>query len=291
MSYYNPIQKEKFIASLDNKKFISNCKSSFKKTKAIEEELGKDLSEFNKDEILYMYKNTGYSYGTLATNRYVFMRYTDYVGKVNFYSMVSPKELRDCATEMICLSLGDLREITSKYVNDVDKAIVYLFFFGLSAYEISTVNEDKIYDKYLFLTRCTVELPYEVIALIKSACNCYTYKYFESDIRRSTSNPLDPYSKYMLKKRLAESDMDGNVTSMLSQRLDGLCKRTKSKKFNMVDLRRSGVVYHLRELQKAKGCDVDELFHDPAIGKNMEQYNYTSAVGVFKHMFKGYLNG
>ena len=137
---YGDDQKEAFIEEYLRSKVVASTSlyAIFKKTERFERNLDKDVSEFNKEEILYMLKCFhSKSVNSLLNSVVILKHYSRWVTGVigqNDYELISKKDV-NCLVDRdanILITREDLDEIEANLLNWSDKAIVELLWEGIA---------------------------------------------------------------------------------------------------------------------------------------------------------------
>lgn len=144
---YGDDQKEKFIEEYLRSKVVASTSlyAIFKKTEKFEEKLDKDVSEFNKDEILLMLKSFhSKSINSLLNYIVILKHYSRWVtGTVgqNDYELISKKDVENLVDKnaSVLITREDLDEIEENLLNWSDKAIVELLWEGIAGKNMSDI--------------------------------------------------------------------------------------------------------------------------------------------------------
>ena len=144
---YGDDQKEKFIEEYLRSKVVAltSLYAIFKKTEKFEEKLDKDVSEFNKDEILLMLKSFhSKSINSLLNYIVILKHYSRWVtGTVgqNDYELISKKDVENLVDKnaSVLITREDLDEIEENLLNWSDKAIVELLWEGIAGKNMSDI--------------------------------------------------------------------------------------------------------------------------------------------------------
>ena len=137
---YENDQKEAFIEEYLRSKIVASTSlyAIFKKTERFEQDLEKDVSEFNKEEILRMLKSFRSKSINSLLNYVVILKHysrwmTGVVGQ-NAYELIGKKDVEKLVDKNanILLTREDLDEIEESLLNWTDKAIVELLWEGIA---------------------------------------------------------------------------------------------------------------------------------------------------------------
>ena len=137
---YGDEQKEAFIEEYLRSKIVASTSlyAIFKKTERFEQDLDKDASEFNKDEILRMLKSfRSKSVNSLLNYVVILKHYSRWVTGVvgqNDYELIGKKDVENLVDKdaNILLTREDLDEIEVNLLNWTDRAIVELLWEGVA---------------------------------------------------------------------------------------------------------------------------------------------------------------
>lgn len=152
---YGDDQKEAFIKEYLRSKIVASTSlyAIFKKTERFEQDLCKDVSEFNKDEILHMLKSFRSKSVNSLLNYVVILKHysrwtTGVIGQ-NDYELIGKKDVEGLIDRNanVLLTREDLDEIETNLLNWSDKAIVELLWEGIagpSMKEIYNFSKDNV---------------------------------------------------------------------------------------------------------------------------------------------------
>lgn len=137
---YGDDQKEAFIEEYLRSKVVASTSlyAIFKKTERFEQDLEKDVSEFNKEEILRMLKSfRSKSVNSLLNYVVILKHYSRWMMGVigqNDYELIGKKDVESLVDKNanILLTRDDLDEIEANLLNWTDKAIVELLWEGIA---------------------------------------------------------------------------------------------------------------------------------------------------------------
>ena len=144
---YGDDQKEAFIEEYLRSKIVASTSlyAIFKKTEGFEQDLCKDVSEFNKDEILRMLKSfRSKSVNSLLNYVVILKHYSRWVTGVvgqNAYELIGKKDV-ECLIDKdanILLTREDLDEIEENLLNWTDRAIVELLWEGIAGFSMKEI--------------------------------------------------------------------------------------------------------------------------------------------------------
>lgn len=143
--YYNEEVKSEFIRDYLRSKVVAATSLSglFNKTEMFETQLGKDCSQFTKDEILNMYRQFNAKSAKVLENYTVYLKhYTAfrlYHGQINTeneYLNLTKDIIKSCLDsdiqKQMFLSREQLDDIENELLNYTDKAIVEALWHGIS---------------------------------------------------------------------------------------------------------------------------------------------------------------
>lgn len=137
---YGDDQKEAFIEEYLRSKVVASTSlyAIFRKTERFEQNLDKDVSEFNKEEILNMLKSFRSKSVNSLLNYVVILKHysrwtTGVVGQ-NDYELIGKKDVESLVDKNanVLLTREDLDEIEENLLNWTDRAIVELLWEGIA---------------------------------------------------------------------------------------------------------------------------------------------------------------
>lgn len=137
---YGDDQKEAFIEEYLRSKVVASTSlyAIFRKTKRFEQDLDKDVSEFNKEEILHMLKSFRSKSVNSLLNYVVILKHysrwtTGVVGQ-NDYELIGKKDVESLVDKNanVLLTREDLDEIEENLLNWTDRAIIELLWEGIA---------------------------------------------------------------------------------------------------------------------------------------------------------------
>lgn len=140
---YNKEQKEGFCKDYLRSRVIvkTSLYGFFNKISSYEEELGKDVVNFSREEALDMYRwiksrsiYTLMNDNTILKAYYAWVKYYHGIANENAYEQISIDDLRECVNRQASklLSREEITEIEDRLLNWSDKAIVELLFLGVA---------------------------------------------------------------------------------------------------------------------------------------------------------------
>lgn len=137
---YGDDQKEAFIEEYLRSKVVASTSlyAIFRKTERFEQDLDKDVSEFNKEEILHMLKSFRSKSVNSLLNYVVILKHysrwtTGVVGQ-NDYELIGKKDVESLVDKNanVLLTREDLDEIEENLLNWTDRAIIELLWEGIA---------------------------------------------------------------------------------------------------------------------------------------------------------------
>lgn len=145
---YGNDQKEAFIEEYLRSKIVAltSLYAVFKKTEDFEQDLNKDVSEFSKEEILYMLKCfRSKSVNSLLNYVIILKHYSRWVTGVvgqNDYELISKKDVIPLVNKdaNILITREELDEIEVNLLNWTDKAIVELLWEGIAGPNMKEIH-------------------------------------------------------------------------------------------------------------------------------------------------------
>lgn len=143
--YYNEEAKAEFIKDYMRSRIVAatSLSGTFNKTALFENELGKDCSQFTRQEILDMYKQFGArsvnvlgNYNVYLKSYTALMSYKRKINNENAYESINKEDLKQCLDpkilRQIYITREQLDDIENELLNYTDKAIVEALWHGIS---------------------------------------------------------------------------------------------------------------------------------------------------------------
>lgn len=188
---YKEVQKEEFISYYLRSRVISENtpRTIFAFTESFEQEKGKDVSIFTKEEILDMLAEKKYRSVYTVQNAIVLLKhYTEYIkytGKEivsqNYYKDITKIEMQNCLDsnkiKSILLTRDDVDEIQSNMLNYTDKAILECLFCGIAGpcltdlTSLNIKNVNKKGDQIRLPSGTLIPISQKLCDLLKKAFN------------------------------------------------------------------------------------------------------------------------
>ena len=148
---YNETLKKRYLETRNEGNPITHILTHpFEKSAATEEKLGKDLCNFNEEEIMNLYKHyNSRSWDTLRVLNSIYAMYTQYTIEkgfsndcINHYNNISTEELLvQCVNKNNfrkgIITRDQLRKIASEMINPYEAFMVYALFEGIRGKECS----------------------------------------------------------------------------------------------------------------------------------------------------------
>lgn len=160
--YYNEEAKAEFIKDYMRSRIVAATSLSgiFNKTEHFENDLGKDCSQFTKNEILNMYKQFGAKSVNVLGNYNVYLKsytglmlYKKKINNENAYESITKDDLKQCldmdVLKQIYITREQLDDIENELLNYSDKAIVEALWHGISGksmIDLTSLNERMFVD-------------------------------------------------------------------------------------------------------------------------------------------------
>lgn len=289
---FNQDLKIEFMNSIKNINAKSVYGFLFQSTEGKEEELGKDLYTFTKQEALGLLSSYELMLPALSSKKSSISKYVDWCvsirGGINYFSTITSSDMRKISIDPPkYLNLLDVDNLAQKLKNSSDRLILYLFFYGLDSHELSKIRTQHIDFKNntLYTKERIIKLPRYILDLIVDSCETYRY-YNENEKVRATCFPLSTSDNSPIKPR---AQSPNKALDTIEQRIRGKLIRirqiTGNDQINRHYLRDSGIIYHIKQVMKWNNLDEDEVFKGNWLDSLREQYKirYTNRNLKFKY--------
>lgn len=283
---YNNEVKKRYIEEKESKDILAPgfLAKTFAKTKDFEEEFGKDVYDWTKDEVLkyYKYLNTPSQY-TLNTLTATLKVYTQWcvqngIATQNHYVEITTDEILSCVNEEIAgegiLTRDELLKITEDLPNWSDRFIMLALFEnvrGIDFVEISNARVDAINgNKIRLCTGREIEISDELrIAAVESAKAEDYYPLTEKQGRVLTfaHNP-DLIIKEFPQANTSNEHVRGRrIYERLVRALGYL---GVGKKISTTSLVESGRIWYIKNELKRYDISFEDYMISPALRNKME---------------------
>lgn len=290
---YNKDLKNKFIESISNNQSKELYRFLFQSTEKMETENGKDLYLFNKEEALKLFSSYELLLPALSAKKSAISRYVDWntllYGGINYFSIITADDLRKVS---VCpptyLNLSDVDKLAAGLKNSCDKIVLYLFFYGIDAHELSKIRTQHIdlKNNTLYTKERRIVVPRYILDLIIDSCETYRY-YSENDNIRTLCYPLSLQDNSPIKPR-AQAKNRGldTVEHRIRDKMVRIRKLTGNGKISRQYLRDSGIIYHIKKIMEINNLDEEEVFTGDWLDSVKYQYKIKYSNRNLKFKYK-----
>ena len=280
--FYNPDLKEKFLNQY-SKDTARNYYYALRKSRELEEEKGKDLCNFNYedlDELFYSFRVK--SMTAIQSNASIIRKYLDFcieqgynetminIAEVfdSFLGKNIEKYINKVADKKKILSYDEVWELCDMCVNAQDAVVFALLFEGVKGENLKELSNLRVDDVDFENKTLTVDRDGEnvlkisdrTMELIKEAINQEIYSKgnggeFLSETVRSFEYPLYD-SKYVI--RVAGRDRDEEVqANTIISRIMKVRKWYGNEFVTATNMWLSGMIYELQKIKDTENRDLD----------------------------------
>ena len=287
---YNAEQKERFLQE------HPEAKSWFDKTESFEEDNGKDLYDFNVPEILEFYKmQFTKSLDRLIVANGLFTKYSNFALQnalvadcQNHFKEIDNRLLAKCLDQngTNLITRDEMRIITSKLLNPLDKYIFWAMFDGLKGGEYCEITQLKLKDIDMksktakLCTGRTVKLSQELInAAIESYHTNEYYSYMNEDNDRGRDVMIRQMEGDIYKTNIRKNENDD--IHILGQRCYRILVRCvkflgiPAGYFSGKHLWDSGVMDWAENVKNREKISIKEVFYGKYLEELNQQYKFT----------------
>lgn len=288
---YQNEMKEGFIKDYMRSRVVAKTSlySLFRKVAPYEEKLGKDCSQFTKEEVLEMFKRFG------AKSVYVLLNYNTilkaycawrkhYHGLTNeiVYEIISTDMVKPLVAENAnkTLSREEITEIEDQLYNWTDKCIVEALFEGLSGnsmrdlvgLEESMINHKT---KQLHLPDGRVfDLTNRLYNFLLQAFEEEEYLCYGETLR--VKKLIGKGKLYKERDNAHAMDSDDKFFRWVYRKVQNFRKHVGIDEMTMKNISTSGMTYYLRRGMEMTGLGLKEFLMTEDGAKLMDKYNYNS---------------
>ena len=251
-----------------------NETACFKKVASYEEDLGKDLSDWNAKEIIGYYKSVCTpSVDFLYNIHNVFRKYTAWclhenllVDNINHYDEISMEVLYQCINKSIAdqriISREDLLNIIKKFDNPRDQFLCLACFEGLAGQGLEEIINLNISDfKNGKLTTCTgkvISYSDELYKYAKDAEATTTY-YISNSRKFDMVGDSGRVMKRIVSKNKDDAEQEVKP-QVLYVKLKDIQRETNIPAFTSKALKESGRIHMIKETMKKHQCSAADTF-------------------------------
>lgn len=289
MTYYNHEQKQRWLEYVDLAKYPKMYwERLFTKTKPYEENLGKDLCNFNKVEIREMYLGINYmSFETLLVDNYSFQKYAVWAIQnaliddgINHYGDFDADELINCVNmRQIKNSIVPYDEVMSgirKLVNAQDQFIILALFEGIrgkSFEDLRLVKMADIRDNHAFLpSGRVIKISQRLTDIAKLANSEYIYHTVDD---RDYNMIGDCILKVSLSTYTRTSVQERSLQNIYKTFVRCIEAMDWSDQVSANSLYTSGIIHMINQVAKTSQCTgKDVIWNDNLFEPVVKQYEF-----------------
>jgi hypothetical protein len=289
--YYNEEAKAEFIKDYMRSRIVAATSLSgiFNKTEPFENELGKDCSQFTKNEILNMYKQFGAKSVNVLGNYNVYLKsytglmlYKKKINNVNAYESITKDDLKQCidldVLKQIYITREQLDDIENELLNYSDKAIVEALWHGISGKsmrDLTSLNEKMFIDNkkaLCFPDGRIVQISQRLSEYLQKAFHETDYMCYGSSLR--VDRMVGEGNLYKERANTHAGDSDDVRFRWVYRRIQNYRKHLDIPILTMKTIQASGLLHELQKGMQQHDCSIRE-FLSTEKGKELAvQYGY-----------------
>lgn len=300
---YNEKVKEGFCQDYLRSRVIQKTSlyGFFRKIEPYEEELGKDVSEFNKKEALAMYTRlksrsiyTLMNDNTILKAYCAWMKYYHNLKDDGIYEQITIDDLKPCVDKNAkkVLSKEEIYEIEDQLLNVTDAAILQCLFEGIagpSMRDITELNDsmlDKKNKRLVFPDGRAFNISSRLCELLDKAFKEDKYICYGSTMK---VKKLEGYGRlFKDRDNVYAEDSDDRRFRMVYRKILVIKEYVGIKELTMKGIATSGLVYWLRKSLDETGLGLKEFLLTEDGEELMTRYGFESKFRVDNviHRFK-----
>ena len=300
---YNPEMKEGFIESYLRSRIIQKTSlyGLFHKIESYEENIGKDVSEFTKEEALEMYKTlrsrsvyTLMNDNVILKSYYAWRKYYYGIEDESAYDNITIDDLKPCVDKKASklLSLDEIIEIEDQLLNYTDSAIIQCLFEGISGYSMRDITDLHV-DMLDKKNSCLVFPDDRIFNISERLCNLLE-KAFAEDIyicygeTLRTKQLIGPGKLFKERDNAHAVDSDDRRFRAVYRKVQVIREHVGIKELTMKNIAASGMAHYLKKRMKEDNIGLKEFLKTPDGEALMDRYGYQSDFRVdnLVHRFK-----
>ena len=301
---YNEKRKEGFCQDYLRSRIIQKTSlyGFFRKIESYEEKLGKDASEFNKQEALAMYTSLkSRSVYTLMNNNTIlkaycaWMKYYHYLKNDGVYEQITIDDLKPCVDKNAnkILSREEIYEIEDQLLNCTDAAIIQCLFEGIagpSMRDITELNDsmlDKENKRLVFPDGRMFNISSRLCELLDEAFQEETYICYGTTMK--AKKLVGKGKLFKERDNSYAEDSDDKRFRMVYRKIQVIREHVGIKELTMKGIATSGMAYCLRKGLSETGLWLKEFLLTGDGEELMTRYGFESKFCVDNviHKFKG----
>ena len=289
--YYNEEAKARFIKDYMRSRVVAATSLSgiFNKTAQFEETLGKDCSQFTKEEILDMYSKFGARSLSVLGNYNVYLKgytaYRKYHRKIfneNAYDEINKEDLKQCLDpdliKQTYITREQLDDIEDELLNYTDKAIVEALWHGISGKsmrDLTLLNErmlDENKTSLIFPDGRIVPISKKLSEYLSKAFHEMDYLCYGASLR--VERLVGDGSLYKERANAHAGDSDDVKFRWVYRKIQNYRKFLEIPTFTMKTIQASGLLHQLKNGMQQNDCSM-RSFLATEQGKTLAlQYGY-----------------
>jgi hypothetical protein len=289
--YYNEEAKAEFIKDYMRSRIVAATSLSgiFNKTEHFENELGKDCSQFTKNEILNMYKQFGAKSVNVLGNYNVYLKsytglmlYKNKINNVNAYESITKDDLKQCidldVLKQIYITREQLNDIENELLNYSDKAIVEALWHGISGKSMSdltSLNEKMFIDNkkaLCFPDGRIVQISQRLSEYLQKAFHETDYMCYGSSLR--VDRMVGEGNLYKERANAHAGDSDDVRFRWVYRRIQNYRKHLDIPILTMKTIQASGLLHELQKGMQQHDCSMREFLSTEKGRELAVQYGY-----------------
>lgn len=304
--YNEEIKKEYIYFKKSSTTIYKNyLERSFKKVGVYENELGKDLSDFTKDEIINYYKMlNATSIDSLSVLHSYFSQYVQWCiqrnltkSQNNVFKEITVKTLGECLNKHLInkriFSREQLIYWCELIPNPRDKFVLLALFEGLNGQNYCEITELKKEDvENNTLTLCTgrkIDASDLLIEYIYESLDCFTY----APVTGTSHRTYKLIGKdYVFKRHYNTKDDENSFTmgrNVYNSVMRNLVYLGISDYITFRDIVRSGEIHEVLSLSEKYGITTKEILFSDKIEEINKKFNCNIVRSIYWHKYKDYL--
>lgn len=306
---YNEEVKNEYL----NQMQLQNAKkiifSIFNNNLGYEEYFGKDFCNFTNQEILeYFTALDSVAFESLNTKCSLLRTYTQWciehnlsADNINHYDSITRDNLRNCLDKTLYqskfVSLEELREICSQFVNVSDRAVCYCIFFGIygnggeELRELTSSCIDINTGHIKLHNGRELDVPVWVAKELYDSCETYEYTVLRDNGEIFDARLRDTDPTVFKARDNSSSDSLRAFSKRISRRLSMLGKEAESVTMTTKRLKNSGMIYKIKKFMEENGLTVEEAYRSQETRDIFVEYRlkYPPSIGLFLERYESFL--
>lgn len=289
--YYNEEVKSEFIKDYMRSRIVAATSLSgmFNKTEMFESELGKDCSQFTKDEILNMYKQFGARSVNVLGNYNVYLKsytayrlYTKQINNENSYENINKDDLKKCldpkVLKQIYITREQLDDIENELLNYTDKAIIEALWHGISGksmIDLTSLNKEMLSEdgKTIFFSNGKiVQISEKLSGYLQKAFYEMDYLCYGASLR--VERLVGEGNLYKERANAHAGDSDDVRFRWVYRKIQNYRKYLDIPTLTMKTIQASGLLHELQNEMRQNDCSMREFLSTEKGRELALQYGY-----------------